>query len=204
MGLILLLGGASCKSAMESTEKGQSETEGEKGQEMSLELESDKNLDHYRSHLKDIYATQRHDYPEQLRIEKSENKEGRTSNRGFRIQLVSTRNSSIADSTKVRFQRWLQENPTTYRPKAYESFNQPHYRVHLGDFYVREKAIQYARLIKEEFPGAWVVHDRIEPNQAPADTLEIAILPDSSAVQPDPLQSPVDSLQTQEPDTLRR
>lgn len=202
--LILLVGGVSCKSTLESTQGEESETAGEKEQEISRELINGENLDKYRSHLKDLHATQRHDYPERFNIRETENKEGRTDNRGYRIQLVSTRNSSIADSTKVHFQRWLQENPTTYRPRAYESFNQPHYRVHLGDFQVREKAIQYARLIKEEFPGAWVVHDRIKPNRSPADTLEIAISPDSSAVQPDTLQSPVDSLESQESDTLRR
>jgi len=42
-------------------------------------------------------------------------------------------------------------------------FRQPYYRVRVGNFKIRENAIEFSRILKNRYPDAWVVHDRIDP-----------------------------------------
>jgi hypothetical protein len=78
-----------------------------------------------------------------------------------------------ADSTKDNFRAWADENIKGYSPEAYVTFRQPYYKVRVGDFRDQQKANNFSRMLKEEYPAAWVVHDRIEPEFLPADTTRI-------------------------------
>lgn len=128
-------------------------------------------LDANRSSLRDAFNAQQHDMPAHL-LEKST--AGQQINRdprdGYRIQLISTRNVELADSISVQYENWADTTITGYQAKAYVSFKQPFFKVHVGDFQQRDRAIKYSKLVKQKYPDAWVVHDRIEPDSAPPDT----------------------------------
>ena len=127
----------------------------------------DFSLDNYRSSLRDIYASKKHDVPEVfLTYRKKEEKKG-DDRTGFRIQIHSSRRVSKADSASRRFTNWVDTLDIDYQPRSYIIFKQPYYRVHVGDFSQRDKAIDYSRWIKREFPEAWVVHDKINPQKTP-------------------------------------
>lgn len=128
----------------------------------------------YRNTLSDGYATQRHDMPEFFLKEYKENRaEDRDPFDGFRIQIISTREVALADSAAKDFRLWADTTLAGFSPEAYVFFQQPYYKVHVGDFNNRKKADTFSRLVKQKFPDAWVVHDRINPYLVPADSIQI-------------------------------
>lgn len=82
---------------------------------------------------------------------------------GFRVQLLSTRDVAEADSTIDQFRTWTSEELSEYQIETYVIFRQPYYRVRVGNFKNRDRAIVFSRLLKNQYPDAWVVHDRIDP-----------------------------------------
>lgn len=82
---------------------------------------------------------------------------------GFRVQILSTREVAEADSTTDEFRAWSSESLPDYQIETYVVFRQPYYRVRAGNFKNRENAIELSRLLKNRYPDAWVVHDRIDP-----------------------------------------
>jgi len=133
-------------------------------------------LDRYRSALSDQFVTLQHDLPDVFQQSyKGDQNVERDPFDGFRIQILSSRNVSIADSTAGDFRVWADTTLAGYMPRAYVFFKQPYYKVHVGDFHDRERAIQFSVLVKRQFPDAWVVHDRINPYLVPADTVEIKL-----------------------------
>lgn len=92
---------------------------------------------------------------------------------GFRVQLLSTRNVAEADSVRDYFVAWADSTIAGYEPDAYVVFRSPNYRVRAGDFQNRDRAIHFSGMLKSRYPDAWVVHERIEPSNVPADTANI-------------------------------
>lgn len=92
---------------------------------------------------------------------------------GYRVQLLSTRNVAEADSVRDYFVAWADSMIVGYEPDAYVVFRSPNYRVRAGDFQDRDRAIHFSGMLKTRYPDAWVVHERIEPSNAPADTADI-------------------------------
>lgn len=129
----------------------------------------------YRSHLTDQFASLEQDIPEKYLIEVVRDDEGADRYAGFRVQIISTRDVALADSTRDDFRAWAADHISGYDVEAYVYFRQPYYRVRAGDFRNRNKAIEFSRLIKDRYPEAWVVHDRIEPDNVPADTTDIRL-----------------------------
>ncbi len=89
---------------------------------------------------------------------------------GFRIQIYSGPSPAIADTVSKRFRFWSVRSISGYSPETYTFFKAPYYRVHVGDFHEREKAYNVAQIIKRAFPDAWVVYDRVNPWNVPADS----------------------------------
>ncbi|WP_310685435.1 SPOR domain-containing protein [Aliifodinibius sp. S!AR15-10] len=130
----------------------------------------------YRNSLSDLYSTQNHDMPAFfMESYDSDGSGNRDPFQGFRIQLISTRNVSMADSVAKSFRIWSDTTITGFTPETYTTFQQPHYRVHVGDFNNRQRAIEFSQLVKRKYPDAWVVHDRINPYLVPADTTQIGL-----------------------------
>ena len=123
-----------------------------------------------RTRLTDRFATIQHDMPELFTREVTVDESEVDQFAGYRVQILSTRDVIHADTTRDNFVAWSDTTMEAYKPNAYVHFRQPYYRVRTGDFQNREKAIEFSRLIKQQYPEAWVVHDRIEPQSVPADT----------------------------------
>lgn len=128
-----------------------------------------------RNRLSDIHFTQQHDVPEAfLKVDTTENTYNNPFE-GYRIQILSSREVNVADSVSTQFRLWADTTLAGYTPKAYVFFKQPYYKVHVGDFQNRDKANNLSRIIKNKYPEAWVVHDRIDPSNVPADTVKIKL-----------------------------
>ena len=127
-----------------------------------------------RSKLSDVHASQQHDIPASfLQRDTSDAPVERDPFDGYRVQILSTRDISLADSVSQQYRMWSDTTMTNYRPKSYVFFNQPFYKVHIGDFQSQEKALKLSDLLKRRYPEAWVVHDRINPSLVPADSVKI-------------------------------
>lgn len=135
--------------------------------------EAERELFETRSTLADQFVTVEHDMPEIFLKDVEQQHDFVDQYAGFRVQLLSTRSVVEADSTKDNFRVWAEEHIKGYSPEAYVIFRQPHYKVRVGDFRNQQRANEFSRMLKNEFPNAWVVHDRIEPQYMPADTTQI-------------------------------
>lgn len=124
-----------------------------------------------RSKLSDVHTSQKHDMPEVF-LQKDSSDASLNSDPfdGYRVQILSTRDQPLADSVANKFRTWADSTIEGYTAEAYIFFKQPFYKVHIGDFQEREQANSFSKLIKRKYPDAWVVHDRIDPANVPADT----------------------------------
>lgn len=166
---VLILGFVGCKSSEKTAVPDEELTVSPDDTKMTDEFRA--LLDNTRSSLSDLHMTQIQDIPDTfLQNDGSETSITRNPYDGYRVQILSTHNVARADSVANQFRMWADSTIAGYQAKAYVSFRQPYYKVHIGDFQQRDKANQFSRLIKKEYPDAWVVHDRIEPSATPADT----------------------------------
>jgi hypothetical protein len=137
-----------------------------------------------RSMLTDQFDNLRHDMPEVFTREIVKDEREVDQYAGFRVQILSTRDVEEADSIRDEFMAWADSSFHDYTPDAYVLFRQPYYRVRTGDFHDREMAIEFSRLVKIHYPDAWIVHDRVEPQNVPADTVEIRFKDPEDLLQP--------------------
>jgi len=185
--IILLLVLAGCKTTEKTTTDGEesptTETENEPIFDVDPEIvesylaeemdEFDRLLFENRSQLSDRFASVEHDMPDLFLKDVVQEEKVVDQYAGFRVQLLSTRSVAEADSTKDNFRVWADQHIQGYSPEAYVTFRQPYYKVRVGDFRDQQKANNFSRMVKDEYPAAWVVHDRIEPDFLPADTTNI-------------------------------
>lgn len=149
-------------------------------------------LDSNRSQLKDVYTTQHHDMPSAFLKEQADDTDTSNPYTGYRVQIISTRNVELADSVKIDFSVWADSTIKGYTAQSYVFFNQPYYKVHVGDFQERNRANHFSQLVKNKYPEAWVVHDRIKPEHTPVDTATFS------------LKTEKDRLQERQKDTLKQ
>lgn len=183
----VLLIAVACSTTEKTTRNGDDDTSGESDQPI-FDLDQDiveayliEEMDEFertlfqnRSTLSDQFVTVNYEIPEAFQKDiVRANQQLVDEFAGYRVQLLSTRSVAEADSTKDNFRVWVEENIEGYTPEAYVMFRQPYYKVRVGDFRDQQKANNFSRLLKSEYPTAWVVHDRIEPQYLPADTTEI-------------------------------
>lgn len=129
-----------------------------------------------RSFLSDRFSTLQHDMSESYLKEVVQEERVIDERVGYRVQILSTRDVALADSTRDEFRVWASERIDGHEFDTYIFFRQPFYRVRVGDFRVRETAIELSSFLKNRYPDAWVVHDLIEPDRVPADTTQIRLL----------------------------
>lgn len=89
-----------------------------------------------------------------LQIHREENQR-KKSIRGFRVQIFQTDNKKQADQVRTRF---LARYPDQ---KAYPKFEDPLFKVRVGDFRTRSEALKLSNQIKGEFPNPFIVEDDI-------------------------------------------
>lgn len=118
-----------------------------------------------RSRLTDQFASIKQKIPETFLKEIVEEETKVDEYAGYRIQILHTRDVAEADSTIDDFRVWASGQFEDTEINAYVHFRQPYYRVRAGNFRDRSAANYFARLLKDRYPDAWVVHDRIDPNR---------------------------------------
>lgn len=143
-------------------------------------------LDETRSTLADPEESDKLEVPSLFAQEASSNSAAiGNPYQGYRIQLISTRDVQEADTLSNQFQEWVESESEAigYRPEAYVFFKQPYYRVHVGDFQSKARAADFTKLIKQKYPGAWVVPDRIVPANVPPESVTFSTEEDSTESQ---------------------
>lgn len=129
----------------------------------------------HRTELQDQYALTNREIPMEYQQEYVEDESNVDIYAGFRVQILSTRDVVEADTVRDNFIVWADSTIAGFEPDAYVLFRPPNYRVRAGDFRNREQAIEFSRLLKNRYPDAWVVHDRISPDSVPPDTADIRL-----------------------------
>lgn len=130
----------------------------------------------FLSSLSDTYLNRRNEIPEGYARIKEEIEEKETDLfEGYRVQIYSGPDVALADTIAKHFRVWSSANIDGYIAETYTFFKAPHYRVHVGDFHARERAIEFSNLLKRRFRDSWVVYDRVNPYNVPADTTMIYI-----------------------------
>lgn len=142
---------------------------------MEEHLPEEVTVEHLRTKLSDAYSLRTNEIPAAFAKIKTVTEEITNPDEGFRIQIYSGQQVSQADTIAARFRAWADTTITGYQPETYIFFRTPYYRVHVGDFHNRDKAISFSNLVKRAFRDAWVVHDRVEPANVPSDTIQIKI-----------------------------
>lgn len=77
---------------------------------------------------------------------------------GYRIEIflgAGTDGKTGAGTTRTAF---LEKNPNV---KAYLSFNQPNYSLRVGDFKERVDALRFLEQIKDDYPEAILVKEKV-------------------------------------------
>ncbi len=166
---ILLLALSACSPTREVADEPlpPEEAEAEVGSRSALLTADD--LDDLRPDPSDRFLAIEHTIPEAFRLSER-NLHEIDNNAGYRIQLLSTQNIDEADSKSLDYYDWAseyQQMPFDRTPEAYIDFRPPYYRVRIGDFRRRSEANSYLAILREYFPGAWVVMDTIDPDLVP-------------------------------------
>jgi|AntRauTorckE6833_2_1112554.scaffolds.fasta_scaffold06081_3 hypothetical protein len=169
--ILLLACGLTACSTSEITVDTESD-EGETNSEEIIDTDSDF-FTSYRTRLSDSYTYRDNEIPEGFTRIRNEQETERNLYEGYRVQIYSGEDVNKADSAAANFRAWADTNINSYQPDAYVFFKAPHYRVHVGDFHNRIKAIQFSNIVKRQFRDAWVVYDRVDPDKVPADTTSI-------------------------------
>lgn len=79
---------------------------------------------------------------------------------GYRIQIFKGSGNNALDEALVVRDKFV----TRYNVPAYITFNEPYYRVRVGDFRTRIDAIRFLQQIKGRYPLAWEIQDEIKFN----------------------------------------
>lgn len=161
--------------ACSTSEPTVNDAESKEGETTTVVNEGSSSLDleRNRTQLADAYAYRENEIPEAFNRIKVQQEEQKNLYEGYRIQIFSGADVVRADTMAANFRAWADTTIVGYQPETYVFFKTPYYRVHVGDFHERETAIKFSNMVKRYFRGAWVVHDRVDPNKVPADTTVI-------------------------------
>ena len=125
------------------------------------------------SSLSDLHASQSNEIPEAFARIKVPKEVEVDLTKGYRIQIYSGQDLNDADTAAMRFRAWSDTTLVGYQPETYTFFKTPFYRVHIGDFHDRQRALNFSKIVKRVFRDAWVVYDTVDPFSVPEDTTEI-------------------------------
>lgn len=121
-------------------------------------------MNEYRLRPQDAFFSVENELPEVFQPDSTMFTETEV-NAGFRIQIISSQEVTIVEEARRAFNQWLYEDVADYQAETYILFRQPYFRLHVGNFKSRAKAIEFNTIVKRKFPDAWIVHDQIDPDQ---------------------------------------
>jgi hypothetical protein len=170
--LLLFIGLAACSSSEQAINNALEEAK-ENFQDEESVVASNLTFENHRTKLSDAYAYRENIIPEAFNRVKVEEKVARDLYEGYRVQIYSGESVVAADTMAANFRVWADSTIVGYQPDTYTFFRTPYYRVHVGDFHERDRAIMFSNIVKRYFRDAWVVYDRVNPTSVPADTAVI-------------------------------
>ncbi len=77
---------------------------------------------------------------------------------GYRIQIIKASGNDALTLTEEAKDKFM--NRYTNTP-VYLTFDEPYYRVRVGDFRTRLEAEKFLKEISRRYPGAWVIQDYV-------------------------------------------
>lgn len=77
---------------------------------------------------------------------------------GYRIQILKASGNDALDLTEEAKTLFMEKYSDA---NVYLTFDEPYYRVRVGDFRTRLEAEKFLRKISRKYPGAWVIQDYI-------------------------------------------
>ncbi|MDF1672699.1 MAG: SPOR domain-containing protein [Vicingaceae bacterium] len=75
---------------------------------------------------------------------------------GYRIQIFSGNKRQPAKEARLRFSRIYRKT------KAHEIYEQPYFKVRVGDFKTKLEALKFKNELNKHFPNCFIVKDEIE------------------------------------------
>ncbi len=170
---VLLLIAYGCSTTEQSLSD---DTDGKETRFTDEDSSNDEMLASLRTTLADAYSNKQNKIPEGFNRIKVKQEVQKNIYEGYRIQIFSGEDVIGADTTAGNFRAWADTTLSGYQPDTYVFFKTPYFRVHVGDFHNRDKAIQVSNLVKRYFKDAWVVYDNVNPEKVPADTTTIELI----------------------------
>lgn len=76
---------------------------------------------------------------------------------GFRVQINFSQEKNAVDKMQSEFAGKYPGTP------SYISYKQPYFRISVGDFRSRLQAVDFLNKIRKDYPGAFIVADKIVP-----------------------------------------
>jgi len=76
---------------------------------------------------------------------------------GYRIQLAFNTDRSFVENIKTKYANYYPKNEQTYT-----IYQQPYWKLRVGNFYREIDALATLKQIREFFPNAFIVHDNIK------------------------------------------
>ncbi|MAE08418.1 MAG: hypothetical protein CL661_06620 [Bacteroidetes bacterium] len=77
---------------------------------------------------------------------------------GYRIQILKASGNDALATTEEAKTKFINKYSDA---NVYLTFDEPYYRVRVGDFRTRLEAEKFLRKISRKYPGAWVIQDYI-------------------------------------------
>ena len=75
---------------------------------------------------------------------------------GYRIQIYSGNKKQPARQARLEFSQLYRD------VKAHESYQQPYFKVRVGDFRTKLEALKFQKEVQVHFPNCYIVKDDIE------------------------------------------
>ena len=75
---------------------------------------------------------------------------------GYRIQIFSGNKRQPAKDARLKFTRVYRKT------KAHEVYEQPYFKVRVGDFKTKLEALKFKNELTKHFPNCFIVNDEIE------------------------------------------
>lgn len=139
--------------------------------EENNQIENENSSNNLISSLSDTYTT--NEIPANFSEIKIKVEQEFDLTKGYRIQIYSGQDVFTADTVASTFRAWSDTTIVGYQAETYTFFKTPYYRVHVGDFHNRDRALSFSKMVKRLFKDAWLVHDTVEPFRVPEDTTKI-------------------------------
>ena len=102
---------------------------------------------------------------------------------GYRIQLFAGSDLGTANKIKSDF-------TFLYDQEAYLDWEQPTFRVRVGNFLVKSDAVVFCNKLKRNFPGAFVVKDQVKKPELRRNRLESSLFIQTDSVETDTILPP--------------